>query len=134
MYSAIGLLCRLWQTEDIWDGKWLTKKTQREKIPVWLKYGAYKGSISIKMSFGADCGVFHWDSLQESNWLLDLLRHGVADLTGSNMPGRKEKKNSKGEGSLNTSFCCGGYSGVQVLALNVFWTDVRLPRRQLVFL
>lgn len=74
-------------------------------------------------------------SLQESNWLLDLLRHGVADLTGSNMPGRKEEKNSKGGGAVQIQgCCCGGYSGVQVLAFNVFWTEIRLPRRQLLFL
>lgn len=51
----------------------------------------------LKVSFGADCAVLHtdWDP-QESNWLLDSLRHEMIDLTGSNMHVRKEKKTSKG--------------------------------------
>lgn len=34
-------------------------------------------------------------------WLLDLLRHGVADLTGSNMPCQKEGESSKGGAGPN---------------------------------
>lgn len=84
----------------------------------------------LKVSFGADCGVLHtdWD-LQESNWLLDFLRHKMIDLTGSNMHVRKEKKLLMEVAVQLGSYYCGKCStGLQVLALSVFLTMIGLSR------
>lgn len=37
----------------------INAKAQRKKIQVWLQYRAYKRTIDIKMSFGADCEMLH---------------------------------------------------------------------------
>lgn len=86
------------------------------------------------MRFGADCGVLHRDEALYRSLIARLVETGVTDLTGSNMPGRKEEKilevgvQIQGDRSGSCS------SGLQDFAVSVFWTETKVSRPQFLHL